>query len=432
MKKITLILILILMAGSLYGITLSNPVSVALGDAYIARARGFECLHWNPANLGMIDDYMTFNLFQITSDVRNNALSLGYYNDLMGKYLNADDKQEFLDKMPDTGMSLNVNAGVHMPFSMSIWKVALTINTMVRSSVGLSKEYFDLILHGNEIGVTYNMEDNRGRAVAFIETKVGYGDRIPMESITSSFADLPPLYGGISFGMITGLAHAQVDEFETEFSTNDSVMTIYNNLLIKTAGYDTDDNKIIASSIFPGAGAGFRMNLGLTSPINDKITASLAIKNLFGNITWTEATEEHMIKVEAFDMTINSWNDSVTVDSTYDIPDYSQKIPVEIHIGGSYKLGSVTIYSDYVQGFERSLFTSAKPKISVGAEYYPLYWLPLRAGFGFGGGERAHFSIGTGLDFKNFNFDWGLSYYTSPFYTAATGLKLSFGAELAF
>ncbi len=432
MKKIILLLVLLIFTASVYGITLSNPVSVALGDAYLAKARGFESLHWNPANLGMVDDFMTFNLFQVSSDIRNNALSLGYYNDLMGKYLNADDKQEFLDKMPDTGLSVNVNAGVHMPFSMSVWKFALTINTMVRSSVGLSKEYFDLILHGNEIGVTYNMTDNRGRAVAFVESKIGYGDRLPMESISSSFADLPPIYAGISLGMIHGLAHAEVEEFETEFATNDSVMTAYNNLLVRTAGYDTDNNELISSSIFPGAGAGFRMNIGFTSPINDKLTASLAIKNLFGNINWTEATEEHYVKVEAFDMTINSWNDSVTVDSTYDIPEYSQKIPVEIHLGASYKLGSVTIYSDYVQGFERSLFTSAKPKISVGAEYYPLSWLPLRAGFGFGGDERAHFSMGTGIDFTNFKFDWGLSYYTSPFYTAATGIKFAFGAELAF
>jgi len=76
MKKYILILALILLTSSMHAITLSNPVSVALGGAYIAKARGFESLHWNPANLGMVEHFMTFNLFQVSSDVRNTTLTL--------------------------------------------------------------------------------------------------------------------------------------------------------------------------------------------------------------------------------------------------------------------------------------------------------------------------------------------------------------------
>ncbi len=432
MKKYILILALILLTSSVHAITLSNPVSVALGGAYIAKARGFESLHWNPANLGMVENFMTFNLFQVSSDVRNTTLTLGYYNDLMGKLLNKQDKEEFLNKIPESGLSLNANVGTHLPVSMSIGKVAVTFNTMVRSSAEVSKQYFDLILHGNELGVTYDMQGNRGRAVAFLEAKVGYGDRIPMEKISSSFEDLPPIYGGVSFGFIHGMGYAQILEFESQFATNDTAMTVYNNLLIRTAGYDTEKSEFYAASVFPGAGFGYRMNVGLTSTITENVTASLAIKNLFGKIDWTESCEEHEIQVNAFDLTIDSWSDTLTVDTTYAIDGFTQTIPIELHIGGSYKWNSIGFYADYVQGFKRSLFTSARGKFSVGAEYYPITWLPLRAGFGFGGGERAHFSLGTGLDFSGFNFDWAVSYYTSPIYTTATGIKLSFGAELAF
>lgn len=432
MKKAITLICLLLIACTLHAAALSNPVSVALGDAFIAKARGSQSLHWNPANLGIVDNYMTYNLIQISSDIRNNAFDLGYYNDLMGKYLNEDDEQEFLDKIPDEGLSLNVNADVNLPFSLSIWKIGLSVNTIARSSVDLCKEYFDIALNGNEIGETYTFEDNNGSAVAFIETQLGYGDRIPMEKISSSFADLPPIYGGVSIGYIHGLAYGEILDFTTEFSTNDSVMDVHNNLLIRTAGYDTDKEEIIASSVFPGAGSGFRMSLGLTSLITDKITASLAINNLFGEINWTEATEEHLISIKAPGLTIDSWDDSLLVDTTYTVDEFSQTIPVEIHMGGSYKLNEFTFYGDYVQGFDNSLLTSAKPKFSFGAEYMPLNWLPVRAGFGFGGGERAHFSLGSGFEFTSFEFNWGLSYYTSPLYTTATGLKVSFGALLAF
>lgn len=432
MKKAITLLCLLLITCTLHAATLSNPVSIALGDAFITKARGFQSLHWNPANLGIPDNDMTFNLIQISSDVRNNAFDLGYYNDLMGKYLNEDDEQEFLDKIPDDGLSLNVNAGVHLPFSLSIWKFGMAINTVAHSSVNLSKEYFKIALTGNEIGETYTFEDNQGSAVAFAEIQLGYGDRIPMEKISSSFADLPPIYGGVSLGLIHGLAYGEILDFTTEFSTNDSVMDVHNNLLIRTAGYDTDKEEIIASSVFPGAGSGFRMSLGFTSLITDKITASLAINNLFGEINWTEATEEHLISIEAPGLTIDTWDDSLVVDTTYTVDEFSQTIPVEIHMGGSYKLNKFTFYGDYVQGFDNSLLTSAKPKFAFGAEYMPLNWLPVRAGFGFGGDEKPHFSLGSGFEFQSFEFSWGLSYYTSPLYTTATGLKVSFGALLAF
>jgi len=433
MKKIIVILVLVFVATSLWGITLSNPVSVALGDAYIAKARGCEALHWNPANLGIVEHKMTFNLFQLSSDLRNSSLSLGYYNDLMDKdTLNHADKLEFMDKVPDDGLFLNANAGVYFPLSCSIGKFAFTLNNMTRSSIRLSKEYFQLVLFGNEIGETYDMEDNRGRAVSFWEIKAGYGDRIPMEKISQSFEDFPPIYAGLSFGYIMGVAYARIMEFDSQVGTTDSTLTIYNNLVIRTAGYESDSSRFHESAIFPGAGNGYRINFGLTSPITEKITASLAIKNLFGVINWTESCEEHNIRVRAFDFTIDTWNDSMAVDTTYAIDNFSQTIPVEIHLGGSFKFNKITVYTDYVQAFERSLFTSAKPKFSVGAEYYPLNWLPVRAGFGFGGGERPHYSLGSGFELGSFDFNWGVSYYTSPLYTSATGIKLSFGARLAF
>ena len=439
MKKIVILLSLLLFTCSVYAVDIANPVSIALGDAYIAKARGCHALNWNPANLGIVKNSMTFNLFQVTADVSNNALDLGYYNDIVGKYLTQEEEQEFLDRIPDDGFSLKASADLHLPLSLSIGKFGFAINALVRSSVNLGKDYFDIVLNGNEIGETFNFENNEGSAISFSEFKLGYGDKIPVDKIFGSFADFPSIYGGISIGYINGLAYGEIMDFTTEFSTNDSVMDVHNNLLIRTAGYDTENDEIIAKSVFPGAGSGFRVSLGLTSPITDKITASLAINNLFASINWTEACEEHQITVNDDDFALYDWienweeiKDSIVVDTTYTVGDFSTSIPAEIHMGGSYSLNQFTFYGDYVQGFGKSLLTSAKPKFSFGAEYLPLKWLPLRAGFGFGGDEKPHFSFGSGFEFTSFEFSWGVSYYTSPIYTTATGLKVSFGALLAF
>ncbi len=55
-----------------------------------------------------------------------------------------------------------------------------------------------------------------------------------------------------------------------------------------------------------------------------------------------------------------------------------------VHILSISLLSMEIMYRD----LERAYSPSAKPKFSFGAEYMPLKWLPVRAGFGFGGDEN--------------------------------------------
>ncbi|MBC8527001.1 MAG: hypothetical protein H8D22_09145, partial [Candidatus Cloacimonetes bacterium] len=407
-KNIIAILTILSFSTIIYANSFDNPKSMALGDAYLTKASGFQAVDWNPANLGLIKNFVTINLFQLNSKVSNNSFSLAYYNDLMGKYLDESDKQDLLDRIPNSGFCIDMNSGFNIPVtSFSVWKLALSVNAHAKASVELSKEYFDIILHGNKLGKVYDFSDNTGEAISYIETRLGYGDLLPISLISSKLEDIPPIYGGISLGYIYGIGYAKISDFKSRFGTSDSLMLIDNDIIAKTAGYNTDDSKASIEDGNP-AGIGFRANIGFFSPITKDISVGLAFNNLFGTINWNEDCEEHCMHIYTDTLTIDNWDDSLLVDTTYSIDSFKQSIPFEIHLGGSYKLKKYNFYLDYVQGFGKSILTSKKPKISLGAEYWTFKWLPLRVGMGFGGDEGLHFAFGTGIEFKNFEFNWAI------------------------
>jgi len=432
-KSIIVIIVILLFSTVVIGNNIHNPQSLALGDAYITRAYGFQALDWNPANLGLIRNFTTINIFQVDTNILNNSFDLKTYNETVGDFLDDGEKQNLLDKIPSLGFDLNAKATSNIPFTtLSIWKCALSINAHIISSLKLSKEFFNCALHGTEVGVTYDFSDTKGGLTSFIETKIGYGDKLPISFISPIFNNFPPIYAGVSFGYLAGVGYAKINNFKSRFVINDDGTSIIeNNIEFKTAGYDSEDSTATFKNYQP-AGNGFRTNIGFYSQITEDISFGLSFNNIFGKINWTEDCEE--IKIMFFSDTTNVLNldDSLLVDTTYSIDPFSQKIPFEIHFGASYKLSNFNFSLDYVQGFDESAFTSKESKISFGVEYKLLQWLPLRIGFGFGEGKSSHYSFGSGFEFKKFEFSWAFRNYASPLSSYAKGFAFSIGSQLNF
>jgi hypothetical protein len=438
-KKIFGFILLFLYADILFANNLPNPKSLALGDAFLTKASGFQSLDWNPANLGLRENFITLNLFQVNSDVSNNSFSLKFYNNTVGDSLDDGEEQDLLNRIPDSGFGIDTDVSLCVPitsFSVNLpfGNFALSTSGISSASIGISKELFNFVINDIEFD-KYDFPNNKGEAVAFIETKFGYGERLPIERFSYLSAvseDLPPIYAGLGFGYIFGLGYAKITDCQSSFNNSADGMTLDSKLTIRTAGYNTDESELSGGQ----AGKGFRANIGFYSQINENISAGLTLNNLFGGIKWRKNCEEHLVSVYGDSLFLYSeegFDSLVTdTDTTYSISSFKQRIPFEFHLGGSYKLKNYDFYLDYVQGFDNSAFTSAKPKISLGAEYYPLGWLPLRAGIGFGGGRPSHFSFGYGLEFKNFEFNFGLRNYGSPLPGYTKGMAFSLGTMLKF
>jgi len=437
MKKIKtniiVFFVILLLSVSLNAYNFSNPKSIALGDAFLTKATGFYSLDWNPANLGLVDNYISINLFHFNTSLSNNSFNISFYNNLMGKKLSEDDKKDILDRIPDDGLELIGNSAVNIPLAtFSVWKLALSQNIHILTSVNFSKELFDIALNGNEIGRVYDFSESDGEVTGFLEAKIGYGDLLPLSRISPTFKNIPPIYGGISFGYILGLAYAEVVEAKSKVAVYDSAGTLDANAVLRTAGYNSKDEEFLNPLNEGAHGTGHRMSIGFYSPITKEVSVGLAFNNLFGKIKWNKNCEEHIVSIYTDTLTIQNIEDVETEnDTSYAIDGFTQKIPFELHLGGSYKFNDFLFLLDYIQGFKESAFTSSKPKISLGAEYFAIGWLPIRTGFGFGGGRPAHFSLGSGLEFNNFEFNWAVRNYYSLF-NFSKGIDFAIGMLLKF
>ena len=81
------------------------------------------------------------------------------------------------------------------------------------------------------------------------------------------------------------------------------------------------------------------------------------------------------------------------------------KLPTSIHFGAYLNLHRLGLMVDAGKGYNSYGMNSDRPYVSVGAELYPFSFLPIRAGYRFGGKTSNSFGLGTGLEFRNFKID---------------------------
>ncbi|MFC1887986.1 DUF5723 family protein [Candidatus Cloacimonadota bacterium] len=436
MKKLILIS-LISFISLLVADTVDNPVSISLGDAFMLRSNDYRALGWNPAQLSHYSKKVTLGLGNMNILISNNALSLSFYNDLMGANLNESKKKEFLDRIPDSGLGLDADVGGTSPLLALSYKnfaFRTTFNVVTTSS--FSKELFEFIIDDLEFR-SYDFSDSRGEIASVMEYQFGYGHKISLNEYLPY--DFPPVYAGLSIGYILGMNYARISKIKSKFVNSTDGMVLDNYVKIKTSGVEideeTDDIKTDVGNMFNGHG--FRMDLGFVADVSEQLTLGLNFKNMLGVIVWKNACEEHVFSAYGDSLFIYMEDEDfdeavVDTDTTYSIDKITQNIPFEIHLGAAYKLNKFDLYADFVQGFDTSVYTSSNPKFSLGAEYDILRWLPLRVGFGFGEERSSHFSIGSGLVFRKFELNWATRSYYSPLPTFSKGMSFSLGMILKF
>jgi hypothetical protein len=93
---------------------------------------------------------------------------------------------------------------------------------------------------------------------------------------------------------------------------------------------------------------------------------------------------------------------------------FETQLPTTIHIGCALQLGgpefaqsfpNVLLALDYSQGFNDMPGNSTKPRLSVGMEFKPLGWLPLRSGISVGGVDKGSWAFGFGFRFGPFGIN---------------------------
>ena len=230
--------------------------------------------------------------------------------------------------------------------------------------------------------------------------------------------------GGVSVKIVHGFAYAGITRDNTWISAgNDGTI----NANIDMAGVTSHAD--FAHSPFPApAGSGIGADLGLSAEVNDYLIAAISLTDI-GSMQWTGDVKEMygQGQLHLDDMTNKAQRDSLqnaVSGSKRPGAAFSTGLPTTLRMGVQAELkyvpfikeffhGEMTAACDYTQGFSDFPGSSKVGRLSMGLEYRPWSFLPLRTGVGFGGEDRFDFALGFGLkiwavelEFASDNIGW--------------------------
>ncbi|MBN2707916.1 MAG: hypothetical protein JXR46_02620 [Calditrichaceae bacterium] len=417
-----------------------DPAALAMTGNYSAISRGVSAMTWNPANLALErNKSLEFNFLSISGQIYNNSFSISDYN----RYFTEEghhgvwsdgDKHDMLDLIPGDGLKLTTDIAINL-LGVAYKNYGFSVQLVNQAGITTIKDKtpFDIVLFGPNLTRDYQYHDNiieSGEAYSALKMSFGYAYSLESDDYLPFLEDMAI---GVNLNYFLGLHVAQNIESEVG--------------LRRIPGEDDESAEYVINienryanvefSSFPG-GHGLSFDLGATAKYEDDWRFSLSLINLFGFIRWTTDVETQKLIVAdsalSWDVITSEESDNkIDYDTTYASEAFVTSLPITLRLGASYNLlDNLTLTADYAQALNTSFGNRYRPRIGVGAQYYPIPWLPLRGGLSLGGKEGFMFGIGTGLTFENFDFDLSYAMNNGMWPTHSEGMFTALGFKFKF
>lgn len=367
----------------------SGARSLGLAGCFTTLSSGAQAPFWNPANLGFPQNpRFSFNLFSLGAKLGNNGFSIKEYNRYNGKFLSESDKDKILNSIPDRGLDLNLDVEASaLGFSWA--QFALTSQLSGISFLSVPKDPFELLLLGNKLDERIIVDQANSEACAYFSLIFSHGRKV----FTIKEKDV---YAGINLKWLKGIAYHRTIKAQGDFVTRETEIEGQANFV----------------SIQALGGKGYAIDLGFASFLDENYTLGLFILNPLSRIRWNKEAEEKGYEIVVNSLTLeNSDDDSVVREDSYteNISSFDTRLPAVISFGLSRHTSRLLFAANWQQGFKNCAGSTKTPKLSFGAEYYALSWLPLRSGISLGGKEGFLFATGLGVHLGSSHLDFGLS-----------------------
>jgi len=367
-----------------------NANSLAFSGSYMMRAKGTECLLWNPANLYLNDFRLQFELPSVTFSADNNAVSISRYNSINGNYISEKMKNDLYSDINDA-FRVNVNSSANI-IAVSMGRNALGLRIHSFSRAKASEKYLKLILSGNEENEIYRFDEKNNSAgsvnfaeLSFATSRHLLSSYIPWLKKTAT----PDIRVGLGINFLAGLFYSGTSKYDGIFYTDDTGLNL---------------DHVIEQKNGLG-GYGFRGTLSFASDINENFSAGISFNNILGFINWGGTTEKivstaHIDSLFAIDTSADLLPDDTR---KHTIGNFKTSLPLYLRFGMLYDKDKYSLSLDWEQGTKNSAISSTSPEVAIGGEYMLKPVFPLRMGFLFGNKDHNYkLSYGTGYIGKHF------------------------------
>jgi hypothetical protein len=250
----------------------ASPAATGLGGAYTARARGYDAVAWNPANLGMPGNPgFSIGILAIHGSSGLDPISLSDFADYSNKALPASQRETWLQTVTSKGGEKGRLDGGITYVGFNAGAFAFQVATSVGGSSTLKPDAVEALFFGNA-GRTgtlknLNLQGSRFRAGVFTSAGLSYGLSLDELKPVSHMAI------GATLKYVAGNAIAMAEDQGTT-TTSDAVSVNFPVVYSRP-----DSNTTVGSGI--GLDVGFAWS-------KDKLSFGATVQNVFNTFAWDE------------------------------------------------------------------------------------------------------------------------------------------------
>jgi len=434
MKKVFLIFTFITI---LFSQTKRDPRVVGLAGTYTTIAEGIFSIGYNPGLIGLQQNRpLTIQGFQLDFGILGNFFSIENIAKYSGDTLNTRDKNRLFKTLRDAnGMSFFMDTHMPIPLiNISKGNLAFSANNIILQNYKLPIGLLELIFYGNGQKADLDLEFSY-EILGMNEYGISFG--IPFKYMSL----------GVTAKYMQGLFYLGVDEDSSSSSLLTDDLGIYGN-----------GKYIIKQGV---GGSGFGLDIGIVSQPLNGWNFGLSVINLTGTIRWEQGGNKNSTNINPLTKNFYpfKWGDQELLPDQYieytfsidtiradklsndslfrnetkfiTIPsnakDFKTRMPATFRFGLSKQFDNFLIASDLIAGFNNRYYSRKQWRWSMGTEWTRMPSLPLRIGFGWGGGDMKELGFGFGLRKSRFMFDFGFAFRNGMWLHTMKGLNLSFG-----
>ena len=396
--KIFFVLFIILLWA--YNARPQSGASLGLGG-FTSISRGVEAVYWNPANLAFLGkDQPKFQMIilSFSGGTGNNSFSFNSLNKYIGDgesiYLTDKDKSDIIDQIAESGLKFDVIGNLSL-LSFSYKNFGFGIETKAYGEFSVPKDVYENILFklGNDI-YDYSV---RGGGYGITKFKASYAkiflEDIIFEAPLLKSTIFRKFSAGISLSYLLGTGFAEIEKGTAQ-------LAISENGILPMVDYRAKMAKL---------GSGVGLDFGLSTYTDNNWKIGMVFENILAKINWNN--DPRMASYSAdfgndplFIMGTGQLSEikmkSVSTDTTMSLNSFSKNLPFNFRMGIAKDLGKYLI--NFELATENKNFSSALGgRIKFG--FFNWY-----ASVGYLMGN-ANWNTAFALDFKNFDFDLGVS-----------------------
>jgi len=417
-----------------------DGTALSLAGSYTALSKGIDAVGWNPAGLALQrGNAIEINIISINSAFFNDALSLDTYNRYFtaegnpDNFLNESEIKDLLSLFSDQRLKINTDNTVNL-FGLAFNNFGMAVQGIAAGSVDANIKPLEIALNGLDFTEDYSYNvPNQVKGDLFSAIKISFAYAYPI-SIKKYLPGFRPLAVGIGINYYIGMAVGQV--LDSRLSINRIPAEGDNDEYTSLVGQARARYALGEDGPTP-VGSGRGIDLGFSSGYGKRWRFALSFSNIGASINWSTNTniliQTHQDSIPMGDL-INGDNNedtSTDTDTSYAIGSFSTSLPAVMRIGGVYEIQNNWLVSaEWQQGLNKAFGNSTTPRLSVGTEYAPLPWLPLRSGMAIGGKESFLWGMGFGLRFRFVEFNYSFAMKNALWPSYSEGLFNAFSLKI--